>query len=144
MKIIQQAYLTFLAFNLLVSCNQPKKGADDLKIVTTRIPDNNNYKNTVIEDAARKLQSNNSLSIQEIDKFAEDLNTRADFYNLLSEYKKENIFPKEYNSFEKAGESVLATWLAYPTELDTIPSKIELLTKIDCVQKDTLFTYYVY
>ena len=58
-------------------------------------------------------------------------------------FKKENLFPNEYYTFEKAGESILTNWLLYPTELDTIPSKVELVEKVNYVSNDTTFIYYV-
>jgi hypothetical protein len=57
---------------------------------------------------------------------------------------KQDLFPRKYYNFENATESALVGWLLYPTELDTIPSKIELLKKVDLSENDSTFTYYVY
>ncbi len=128
---------------LLSNCNpnQTKnKSTDSLKQVFS---DEKKYDSTVFEQAFKKLNSGDTLSKSEIEGFSKSIETRADFYNLLAEFNKESLFPHEYYSFDKAAESVLANWLLYPTELDTIPSTIELLKKVDYLENDTTFIYYV-
>jgi len=66
---------------------------------------------------------------------------RQAVYQLLSNYKREDMFPKEYFTQEKAAESFLVTWLEYPTELGRAPDQIELLTK---VLLDENLVYYVF
>jgi hypothetical protein len=66
---------------------------------------------------------------------------RQAVYQLLSNYKREDMFPKEYFTQEKAAESFLVTWLEYPTELGKAPDEIELLTK---VLLDENLAYYVF
>jgi hypothetical protein len=135
--------LLLSAFTLLSSCssNQTKsKPIDSLKLV---IPDKNKYDSTVFEPIYNKLISGDTLSKLDIENFSKDIETRADFYTLLKEFHKESLFPGEYYSFEKAAESVLTNWLLYPTELDTIPSKIEVVKQVSFVEHDTTFIYYV-
>lgn len=127
---------------LLSNCNPNKtksKSTDSLKQVFS---DEKKYDSTVFEQAFKKLNSGDTLSKYEIEKFSKSIETRADFYNLLAEFNKESLFPNEYYSFEKAAESILTNWLLYPTELDTIPSKIELLKKVNYLENDTTFIYY--
>ena len=102
------------------------------------------YDNSVLKESYNKLKSGQSLQKEEVEKFSSDLSTRVDFYNLLSKFNEVNVFPTAYNNFERAGESVLANWLAYPTELDTIPSQIQLVKKVDFAENDSIFIYYVY
>jgi hypothetical protein len=128
---------------LLSNCNpnQTKnKSSDSLKQVYS---DEKKYDSTVFDQAFKKLNSGDTLSKSEIEEFSKSIETRADFFNLLAEFNKESLFPHEYYSFEKAAESVMTNWLLYPTELDTIPSKIELLKKVDFLENDTTFIYYV-
>jgi hypothetical protein len=102
------------------------------------------YDSTIFENAYHKLYIGDSLSQSTIDSFASWVETRADFYDLLEKFDKQHLFPAKYTSFEKATESRLVSWLLFPTELDTIPSKIELLKRVEYVQNDTTFNYYVF
>ena len=102
------------------------------------------YYSTVLESAYKKLQSGDTLSKTEILDFSKDISTRVSFYNLLRDFHQQTLFPAEYDNFEKAAESVLANWLSYPTELDTIPSEMELIKKVNHVENDTTFIYYVF
>jgi len=129
---------------LLSNCNpnQTKnKSTESLKLVT---PVEKKYDSTIFEQAFKKLKSGDTLSKSEIENFSKSIETRADFYNLLVEFNKQSLFPREYYTFEKAAESVLTTWLLYPTELDTIPSEIEFLKKVNFLENDTTFIYYVF
>jgi hypothetical protein len=102
------------------------------------------YDSTVFKDASKRLARGQNLSAEQIEKFASAPETRADFYALLWDFQKQEIFPKEYYNFEKATESRLVEWLMYPTELDTIPSKIEFIKRLTLHENDSTFTYYVY
>ncbi|MBO9203220.1 MULTISPECIES: hypothetical protein [Niastella] len=102
------------------------------------------YDSTVFESVYHKLHSGDSLSQETIDSFASKVETRADFYDLLERFDKQYLFPVKYNSFEVATESRLVSWLLFPTELDTKPSKIELLKRVEYVKNDTAFSYYVF
>jgi hypothetical protein len=129
---------------LLSNCNpnQTKnKQTDSLKLVTR---DEKKYDSTVFDQVFKKLNSGDTLSKFEIEDFSKKNETRADFYNLLVEFNKQSLFPRKYYTFEKAAESVLTNWLLYPTELDTMPSEIELLKKVNFLEHDTTFIYYVF
>ena len=128
---------------LIVACGQqqPKKLPADTPIQP--VYEDTDYNNTVFEGAYKRLKSGDTLSKSEIEGFSEDLATRSDFYKLLADFNKQHLFPGKYYTFEKAAEGNLADWLSYPTELDTIPSKIELVKKVDLVENDTTFIYYV-
>lgn len=128
---------------LLSNCatNQTKDKSD--KHLKQVFAEEKKYDGTVFEQAFKKLNSGDTLSNSEIQKFSQNLETRADFYDLLVKFNKESLFPQEYYSFEKAAESVMTNWLLYPTELDTIPSKIEVIKKVDFIENDTTFIYYV-
>lgn len=135
--------LCVIAFSF---CNQ-HPGDKKNSYTDTLIPVNpatSKYDSTVFEEAFKKLQSGDTLSTATIESFASNIETRADFYELLRETGRPEIFPKQYYNFEKAGESILTNWLLYPTELDTLPSKIELLKKVAYKENDTSFIYYVY
>jgi hypothetical protein len=135
--------LLITATIILSNCtsNQPgDRSNNSLRLV---VPDKNKYDSTVFEPIYDKLKSGDTLSKLEIEDFAGNIETRADFYTLLAEFNKESLFPNEYYSFEKATESVLTRWLLYPTELDTIPSKIEPVKKVSFLEHDTIFIYYV-
>ena len=125
-------------------CDNNQNAKKSKKFLTPVFNDASKYDSTVFEEAFHKLNSGDTLSKLEIKKFSDNFETRADFYDLLTDFKKESLFPTEYYTFEKAAESALVNWLLYPTELDTIPSKIELLKKVNFSENDTTFTYYVF
>jgi len=104
----------------------------------------NEYDSTIFEEAFHKLYNDGILPQETIDSFSNTIDTRADFYDILSKFDKQSLFPKELISFEKATESRLASWLLFPTELGAVPSQIELIKKVDHLKNDTTFTYYVY
>ena len=126
----------------LVKCT-PNKNRDKPKETLKLVYVPNKYDSTVFELIYKKLKAGDTLSQSEIYKFSKKIETRADFYILLTEFRKEALFPHEYYSFEKATESVLTNWLLYPTELDTIPSKIEPVKMVSFLEHDTNFIYYV-
>ena len=136
-------YILFAGISI-VSCNSSDTFAHKVKIADQQIHDSSEYDNTVFEDIFRKLNSGDTLAQSTIDNFSKRLDTRAGFFDILKYFNKTSLFPIEYISPEKAAESRLTNWLEYPTELDTIPSKIELIKKVDHVQGDTDFIYLVF
>jgi hypothetical protein len=127
----------------LAGCNNQPAG-NQLTVVNKALPDSNIYKNTILEKAFNKLQAGDSLSTQVIEDFSGDIGTRADFFGLLSRFNKGKLFPTKYYNFESAAESALSNWLEYPTELDTIPSTIAFIKKVDITENETTFIYYVF
>jgi hypothetical protein len=126
--------VTSLFLLLLMGCNQKPKTSD--------IPEE--YRNTIFEPLAKKLNSNEILTLEELMRFAEKPEYREDLYDLLSYYNREALFPSKYYTIESGAESNLVRWLTYPTELDTIPSEIKLVSKETIIDHDTTFIYYVY
>jgi hypothetical protein len=64
-----------------------------------------------------------------IEKYARPVSTRFDLFDALHQNGLADRFPTELNSFEKAGESILATWLEFPTELGALPDEIAFLER---------------
>lgn len=130
---------------LLAGCqNMPASKKTSTNAVDKTEQIEREYDSTVFEGVAKELANGKDLPAKEIEAFAAAPETRADFYRMLYEFHKTDIFPARYYNFEKASESALVEWLMYPTELDTIPSKIELVKKVDLLENDSTFTYYVY
>jgi len=77
-----------------------------------------------------KLESGQELTQKEIFPFVQNILTRETTYQLLSEYNKADLFPKEYFSIIKAAESNLANWLEFPTELGACPDEIEHVKRV--------------
>jgi hypothetical protein len=119
---------------IAVDCNQKPK--------TSAIPEE--YRNTVFESIAKKLSLNKSITQDELMELAKKPEYREGLYALLAYYHHELLFPAKYYTIESAAESNLVRWLGYPTELDTIPSEIKLVSKETIIDHDTTFIYYVY
>ena len=107
-----------------------------------QIPDE--YKNTVFEPIAKKLETKDSLFSTDINPLAENPEFRQDLFYLLTHYHREDLFPQKYYSFESAAESNMVNWLQHPNELDTIPSEIALAGKETITEGDSSFIYYVF
>lgn len=130
---------------IISSCKIKEAKNEPLKMVTRPTSaEVNKYDSTVFEEAYKKLKNNTGLSTDEIRMFSNTAELRHEFYTLLAEFDRADLFPKEYYNFEKAAEGDLVNWLEYPTELDTVPSKIELMKKVDLLVNDTSFSYYVF
>jgi hypothetical protein len=127
----------------MIACNSHPAHINTTSTIEPRL-NIHEYDSTIFESVYHKIYSGDSLSQETIDSFAGRIETRADFYDLLERFDKQHLFPAKYTSFEKATESRLVSWLLFPTELDTIPSKIELLKRVEYVQNDTTFNYYVF
>ena len=72
--------------------------------------------------------------------------TREATFHLLRDHDLLDIFPKEYLTVEKAGESYLANWLEFPTKLDACPDQIEHIktVKLDFDDPSDSVHYEVY
>lgn len=77
-----------------------------------------------------KLDSGQTISIEEVLPYATNLLTRESTFELLHERNRLDIFPKEYYSIVKGAESNLANWLEFPTELDACPDEIEHMKRV--------------
>jgi len=93
-----------------------------------------------------KLESGQDISAEEVLPFAENLLTRDNTFRLLREKNKLDLFPQSYISIEKGGESALAVWLEFPTELDACPDEIEHIKRVtfDFDGKGNFVHYEVY
>ncbi len=78
----------------------------------------------------RQKLDNDTLTESDVHNYAADIITRQQVWQLLYEHDKLELFPSEYNTKEKAAETVLANWLEFPTELDAKPDEMELLKMV--------------
>jgi uncharacterized protein YxeA len=83
-----------------------------------------------VKELHDRLESKQELTEQDVTPFAKNILTRQATYQLLSDYNKTNLFPKEYNTLVKGAESNLANWLEFPTELDACPDEIEHIKRV--------------
>ena len=91
-----------------------------------------------------KLENKEELSGDEIFQYSKNLLTRVYIYDLLKEYNRVELFPKEFSTLEKASESFLANWLEFPTELGICPDEIELVKKVTIDFDNNDVYYYVF
>jgi hypothetical protein len=97
-----------------------------------------------IKPLYEKLKEGQNLTMSEILPYATNLLTREPTYQLLVDYNKTELFPKEFYSIEKSAESNLANWLLFPTELDGCPDQIELLKQVTIKFDNNNVYYYVF
>jgi len=134
---------TLILLLLIIACTSPSKKIES-KNTYSSSSDDRPYDDSALEDLHQRLKAGKSLPASEIEELAFYATTRGALYELLYQYHKEELFPSKYYSFEKAAESALVDWLVYPTELDTVPSNIQLLKTVNFIENDTSFTYYVF
>jgi hypothetical protein len=91
-----------------------------------------------------KLKNGENLTEADILPFAKNILTRQTTYELLNEYSKADLFPKEFLNIEKGAESNLANWLEFPTELDGCPDEMELVKKVTYNIENENVYYYVF
>ena len=77
-----------------------------------------------------KVESGETVTSEDTFEFAKNILTREATYNLLNDNGLLHLFPKEFSSIEKAGETHLANWLEFPTELDVCPDEIEHIKRV--------------
>lgn len=65
-----------------------------------------------------------------ISSLAQDLEYAYLTYGLLTQYGKQNLFPREYTAPEYLAKSDMIHWLLYPTELGKMPDEIVYLGRI--------------
>lgn len=65
-----------------------------------------------------------------ISSLARDLEYANLTYGLLTQYGKQNLFPREYTAPEYLAKSDMIRWLLYPTELGKMPDEIVYLGRI--------------
>lgn len=83
-----------------------------------------------IEKLHTMLEEDRVLSKKDILPFAENLLTRQLAFELLTNFKRIDLFPKEYYSIVKSAESILANWLEKETELGTCPDEIDYIKRV--------------
>jgi hypothetical protein len=89
-------------------------------------------------------RSGQSISAQVIFRVASNASCRKQLYSSLRELGKLDRFPVEFANQSALAEADMVNWLLYPTELDSAPDEIELLTKVELPEGDDLSDLYVF
>lgn len=76
--------------------------------------------------------------------YAKNVLTREMTYQLLEQYEKTELFPKEYFTIVKATESNLAYWLYFTSDLDACPDEIEHIKSVTISNSQDNFQYEVF
>lgn len=92
----------------------------------------------------RKLKSGQPLTSEDVLPYAKGLLTREVTFEMLNEYGKIDLFPKEFYTIERAAESRLANWLVFPTELDACPDEIEHIKRVTFDEQNNHVHYEVF
>lgn len=83
-----------------------------------------------IEPLHQKIKNGEEIRSEDVLEYAKDNKTRELTYQILSEYNKTELFPKECMTIESGAESNLVNWLEFPAELDKIPDDIKHIEKV--------------
>ena len=97
----------------------------------------------ILEPLMKRVALKEQVSESEITIVAKDPSLRNGLFRALETYGREDLFPSEYATHEKAAESFLVNWLEFPTELGSAPDEIEFLEKIT-VSDAAGLDYYVF
>ena len=77
-----------------------------------------------------RVENEQPITTEDVRKFASNILTREATFNLLKDHDLQHLFPNEFLSVEKAGESYLANWLELPTELDGCPDQVNHVKRV--------------
>jgi hypothetical protein len=83
-----------------------------------------------IQSLYDKIENEQPVTPEDVYPFAKDRLTRVATFTLLKDHELQDLFPPEFLSIEKAGESYLANWLEFPTELDGCPDEVEHIKRV--------------
>ena len=100
-------------------------------------------KRAALDPLIRKLETNETISSEELAQLCEQPSLRPAIFHLLKFYNKAHLFPVSYFTLEKGAESYLVSWLEFPTELGAKPHQIEFLEKVVLMEMDVI-DYYVF
>jgi hypothetical protein len=89
-------------------------------------------------------RSGTSVSFQVISRVASNASCRKHLYSSLRELGKLDRFPVEFANQSALAEADMVNWLLYPTELDSAPDEIELLTTVELPEGDDVSDLYVF
>lgn len=102
------------------------------RFITVKLQNNklNKERFERVKELYEKLENGENITEENILPYAQNVLTRETTFQLLEQYNKANLFPKEYYSIIKGAESSLANWLEFPTELDACPDEIEHIKRV--------------
>ena len=98
---------------------------------------------SVVKPLLKKIQSLENITSAEIAEMSKDPSLRYTVFKILEANNKTDLFPREYYTIAKAAESVLVTWLEFPTELGSAPDQIQFETIITLNEVESV-DYYVF
>jgi len=83
-----------------------------------------------VQPLLERLDNGEAIDQSIVLPYAADFKTRQLTYELLTDFGKPDLFPREYYTLIKGAESQLANWLEFPTELDAFPDEIEYSKRV--------------
>lgn len=97
----------------------------------------------IIAPFIKKLERRETILKAEVDGLARNSMLRHATYRALEAYGRLELFPQDFLTIEKGAESLLTTWLEFPTELGEAPHEVELFTTV-AIDGILSHTYYVF
>jgi hypothetical protein len=83
-----------------------------------------------LEPLARRLDTNTTVSSDEVEALAAAPELRSLLYWLLSHHERLDLFPAQYLSEQAQAEAVLVYWMMHPNELQAAPEAIEPVERL--------------
>lgn len=90
------------------------------------------------------LKEGRNPTPNEIGALAINPATRSFLYQILTHFKRLDLFSDEFKSEKAQAESVLVYWMMHPNELQDQPHKIELLEIVEKNMNETVSRFYVF
>jgi len=88
------------------------------------------HRYNVVAPLILKLDSKEGITKSEVRIMVQDPSLRHGVFRVLEAYSRNDLFPVEYFTREKAAEGFMVNWLEFPTELGIPPDEIELMTMV--------------
>ena len=88
----------------------------------------------MLDPVVNAVTSGDAAAKELVLAFAKDPATRNNLNARLAAMGKSELFPEEFRTIESVAESDMVRWLMHPNELQTAPSAIELLSRVDVTE----------
>ena len=90
-----------------------------------------------IEPVVKRLIAGEPPNPADLERFAQDRETRKVLYDALERHQKLDLFPASFLTAEALAEADLVVWLNHPNELAALPDEIELMATLPAPGADS-------
>ena len=90
-----------------------------------------------VDPLLKRLIAGEPLNPADLERFAQDRETRQVLYDMLEQRRRLDLFPASFLTAEAMAEADLVVWLYHPNELAALPDEIELMATLPAPGADS-------